>query len=158
RTASGNCAKCNFMALSNEASLEESMRSVKPARPRLSDRLRRRTTSGAYFPEIDGLRFLAIAPVVLQHLSERLYRALDLGGRLTEFDQYFHSLQPSGYLGVELFFVISGYIICLPLAKRATAAPDRPPEFHYGFYMLRRVTRLEPPYLIVLGVIFLAVM
>src|SRR5262245_58008731 len=93
-------------ATNNETFPEVSMSSAKQARPRLSDRLRRRTTSGAYFPEIDGLRFLAIAPVVLQHLSDRLYRALDLRGALTDFDQYFHSLQPSGYLGVELFFVI----------------------------------------------------
>jgi peptidoglycan/LPS O-acetylase OafA/YrhL len=96
--------------------------------------------------------------VVLQHLSERLYRARDLQGTLTVFDHYVHSVQPSGLLGVELFFVISGYIICLPLAKRATATPERAPEFSYGFYMLRRVTRLEPPYLVVLGLIFLAVM
>src|SRR3954465_349252 len=127
-------------ATNNETSPEMSISPLEQGRPRLSDRLRRRTTSGAYFPEIDGLRFLAIAPVVLQHLSERLYRALDLRGTLTEFDQYVHSLQPSGYLGVELFFVISGDILCAPLAKRATATPDRAPEFHYGFYMLRRVT------------------
>jgi peptidoglycan/LPS O-acetylase OafA/YrhL len=145
-------------AISNGASAKVTTSSIDKVRPRLSDRLRRRTTSGAYFPEIDGLRFLAIAPVVLQHLSDRLYRALDPQGAISEFDRYVFSLLPSGYLGVQLFFVISGYIICLPLAKRATAAPERGPDFHYGFYMLRRLTRLEPPYLLVLSVIFLAVM
>jgi peptidoglycan/LPS O-acetylase OafA/YrhL len=144
-------------AISNGDSATVTTSSVDNVRPRLSDRLRRRTTSGAYFPEIDGLRFLAIAPVVLQHLSERLYRAQELRGAVSEFDSYVYSLLPSGYLGVQLFFVISGYIICLPLAKRATAAPERRPEFHYGFYMLRRLTRLEPPYLLVLSVTFLAV-
>lgn len=133
------------------------MSSAEPARPRLSDLLRRRTTSGAFFPEIDGLRFLAIAPVVLQHLAERLLRALELGGGISNFDRYIASLMPTGSLGVELFFVISGYIICLPLARRAAAAPDKRPEFHYGFYMLRRLTRLEPPYLLVLGLSLAAV-
>ena len=52
--------------------------------------------------------------------------------------------------------MISGYIICLPLAKRAHAAPERAPEFSYGRYMLRRVTRLEPPYLLVLTLSFAA--
>src|SRR4051794_21430910 len=103
------------------------MSSVDQVRPRLSERLRRRTTTGAYFPEIDGLRFLAIAPVVLQHLMERVQRGLEPGG-LSEFDRHLGSLMPTGYLGVKLFFVISGYIICLPLAKRAFAAPGRAPE------------------------------
>ncbi len=117
-------------AMSNGASSEVSTSSsVEQLRPRLSDRLRRRTTSGAYFPEIDGLRFLAIAPVIVQHLGERLYRGLELQGTLTPFDQQVMSFVPTGYLGVRLFFVISGYIICLPLAKRATVAPERPPSF-----------------------------
>ena len=133
------------------------MSSLEQVRPRLSDRLRRRTTSGAFFPEIDGLRFLAIAPVVVQHLAERLYRGLELRHAVTEFDQQVFSLMPTGNLGVLLFFVISGYIICLPLAKRAHAAPERAPEFHYGRYMLRRLTRLEPPYLLVLGLSFAAI-
>lgn len=134
------------------------MSSIDAVRPRLSERLRRRTTSGAYFPEIDGLRFLAIAPVILQHLSERVYRGLTIQGAATEFDRWLLSMLPTGSVGVYLFFVISGYIICLPLAKRAQAAPDHPPEFQYGKYMLRRLTRLEPPYLLVLGLSFLAVM
>ena len=147
-------------ATSGDALAEATVPSLpeKPARKTLAEMLRRRTSSGAYFPEIDGLRFLAIAPVVLQHLSDRVYRAMDMKGTVSAFDQYVYSLVPSGYLGVRLFFVISGYIICMPLAKRATAAPQAAPEFHYGTYMLRRVTRLEVPYLLLLGLIFLAVM
>src|SRR4029078_10187831 len=89
--------------------------------------------------------------------AERLYWAIELGGALSEFDKQVFALIPKGYLGVQLFFVISGYIICLPLAKRACAAPKRAPDFHYGRYMLRRVTRLEPPYLLVLGLSFVGV-
>jgi peptidoglycan/LPS O-acetylase OafA/YrhL len=57
-----------------------------------------------------------------------------------------------GHFGVNLFFVISGFILALPFAKRAfnrNAAPD------LKSYYLRRVTRIEPPYLLSLIVIFL---
>ena len=50
-----------------------------------------------------------------------------------------------GFLGVQLFFVISAFVVALPFArhhlKRATAVRLR-------HYFTRRVTRLEPPYLI----------
>ena len=44
-----------------------------------------------YRPEIDGLRAVAITPVVLFHL--------------------FPEVLPNGFLGVDVFFVISGYLI-----------------------------------------------
>ena len=44
-----------------------------------------------YRAEIDGLRALAVFIVIINH--------------------FFHSILPSGYLGVDIFFVISGYLI-----------------------------------------------
>lgn len=44
-----------------------------------------------YRPEVDGLRALAIIPVILFHLNERIFSG--------------------GYIGVDIFFVISGYLI-----------------------------------------------
>ena len=44
-----------------------------------------------YRPEIDGLRALAVVPVVLFHAGFTVF-----GG---------------GYVGVDVFFVISGYLI-----------------------------------------------
>jgi len=51
-----------------------------------------------YRPEIDGLRALAITAVVLFH--------------------FFRNLCPLGYLGVDVFFVISGYLITSHLLER----------------------------------------
>jgi peptidoglycan/LPS O-acetylase OafA/YrhL len=46
--------------------------------------------------------------------------------------------------GVELFFVISGFVLALPFADRYLCGG---PKVSLGRYLLRRVTRLEPPYL-----------
>jgi peptidoglycan/LPS O-acetylase OafA/YrhL len=55
-----------------------------------------------------------------------------------------------GDLGVQLFFVISGFILALPFA--AHFLEGRPPR-RLGSYYLRRLTRLEPPYFINLALI-----
>lgn len=44
-----------------------------------------------YRPEIDGLRAIAILPIFIFHLDKEIL--------------------PGGYLGVDIFFVISGYLI-----------------------------------------------
>jgi len=56
-------------------------------------------------------------------------------------------LLPTGYFGVELFFVISGLIISYPFIS-AHFRGERHPNVR-SFY-LRRVTRLEPPYFLVM--------
>ena len=54
-------------------------------------------SSTDYRPEVDGLRGLAVGSVVLHHADPMLL--------------------PGGYVGVDVFFVISGYLITLKLAK-----------------------------------------
>ena len=62
------------------------------------------------------------------------------------------TLAYSGRFGVELFFVLSGFILALPFARRTFA--DLPPPDLRAYYF-RRVTRLEPPYLVSLILCFL---
>ena len=75
---------------------------------------------GQYRPEIDGLRALAIVAVIINHFNKELL--------------------PSGYLGVDIFFVISGYVITSSLARRKSKNFW---DFLVGFYE-RRVKRLIP--------------
>jgi peptidoglycan/LPS O-acetylase OafA/YrhL len=56
-----------------------------------------------------------------------------------------------GYRGVNLFYVISGFILGLPFADHRLRG--RPPVL-IGRYFLRRLTRLEPPYLLNLLICF----
>jgi peptidoglycan/LPS O-acetylase OafA/YrhL len=106
----------------------------------LEIRFRRQTTSGMFIPEIDGLRFVAIAAVVAFHLHVQLlrYYGVRLSGMLA---------RPlgNGDRGVSLFFVISGFILALPFASHWLG---KGPRIDLRRYFQRRLTRLEPPYIL----------
>lgn len=100
-------------------------------------RFRRVTSGGRYIPEVDGLRFIAISIVVLQHISQSLPQS----GQ----DTFGVRLINESIFGVELFFVISGFILALPFKSHALGL-SRPVDIKA--YYLRRLARLEPPYLL----------
>jgi peptidoglycan/LPS O-acetylase OafA/YrhL len=120
-----------------------------PQKRTLFSLLSRVTSSGRFIPEIDGLRFLAIGSVVVYHINKDLATHLaatsgpapDAAFRLSELGQY----------GVPLFFAISGFILGMPFASQYLAA-GRPVRL--GAYFLRRLTRLEPPYILNLLLFF----
>lgn len=80
-----------------------------------------------YLPGLDGLRAIAIAFVVLHHTSDFLIPG------------WSSSFFPGGFLGVDLFFVLSGFLITTLLLerRRREARPLR------SFYA-RRALRLLP--------------
>jgi peptidoglycan/LPS O-acetylase OafA/YrhL len=94
--------------------------------------MRLRTVSGLgnhsnqrYFPHIDGLRALAILPVLLYHISPK---------RL-----------PGGFAGVDVFFVISGYLITGGIINDLRAGKFSVCEFY-----VRRIKRIFPAYFAVI--------
>ena len=110
----------------------------------------RKTKSTNFIPEIDGLRFFAIATVVIFHLNtafsgevgQTVQRSIELlggkntfsiGGVLVRLD-----------LGVKVFFAISGFILALPFLK----AMNENKRINILSYFKRRLTRLEPPFII----------
>lgn len=115
-------------------------------------RCSRITSSGALIPEIDGLRFLAITAVLLYHTSA--YTLIKGGARMAKLAEgsLVYSALSQGHYGVQFFFIISGFVLLLPFASsRLLGSP--PPTL--GAYFKRRVSRLEPPYLINLVVVAL---
>lgn len=96
---------------------------------------RRITTQKRFIPQIDGLRFVAIASVVFFHI----YAALDRGAVPPPIP--FNT--DIAKRGVELFFGISGFILGVPFASRYLL---HAPKVNLKHYFLRRLTRLEPPY------------
>ncbi|MFZ5880493.1 MAG: acyltransferase family protein, partial [Chloroflexota bacterium] len=74
----------------------------------------------SYRAEIDGLRALAVIAVIINHLDKNIL--------------------PSGYLGIDIFFVISGFVITSSLASHPVQNFG---GFLAGFY-IRRIKRLVP--------------
>jgi len=101
----------------------------------------RDTTSGQFIAEIDGLRFIAIFSVVLFHLN---WFITSKTGRAEGADLLSEFLS-HGHIGVQLFFLISGFVIALPFAK-GHLLNGRLPNLRQ--YIFRRLTRLEPPYIV----------
>ncbi len=53
-----------------------------------------------------------------------------------------HEIGKRGYIGVEIFFCISGFVLLFALIKAKYEVKD------FGNFFLRRVVRIEPPYII----------
>ena len=115
----------------------------------------RKTVSNNFIPEIDGLRFLAIITVVLYHLNTVFSREmglglskalLELGGPKTNFSLAWWWVRLD--LGVKVFFAISGFVLALPFLKYYLGLTDK--KVQLKSYFIRRLTRLEPPFIITL--------
>lgn len=81
-----------------------------------------------YRSDIDGLRALAVAPIVL-----------------------FHAHVPGfagGYVGVDIFFVISGFLITSILAEEMGQG-----RFSFAAFYARRIRRLLPALMVMLAVV-----
>lgn len=116
--------------------------------------LSRITTPGRTFiPQIDGLRFIAILAVLAYHVRAicSFHLHASPSGSVIEGDLV-NDIFSTGHLGVQLFFAISGFILSLPFA-RCWRAGEKPVSLR-GYY-LRRLTRIEPPYVIHLMFLFL---
>ncbi|WP_190808451.1 acyltransferase [Flagellimonas sp. S3867] len=109
-----------------------------------------RKSSQRYIPEIDALRFFAIIPVMLVHFSGALLTHNDSFDRalIDEGNAVRQALLHGNY-GVHLFFAISGFILTLPFIKRKRS------ELKFKKYFIRRLVRIEPPYIIAITLFLL---
>jgi len=98
--------------------------------PRFSDRERQ--------PGLDLLRTLAIIVVVIYHAALFGFK---LPGRVDRF----------GWIGVDLFFVLSGYLI----GGQLLAPLARDQRMNLGRFFARRAVRIMPAYFVVLAIYFL---
>ncbi|MDJ0391464.1 acyltransferase family protein [Roseomonas sp. E05] len=83
------------------------------------------TAQAGWRADIDGLRALAVLPVVIFHIAQSFLRG--------------------GYVGVDIFFVISGYLISRNVFQRL----DRG-TFSLGSFYEHRLRRIFPAYSLVL--------
>ena len=73
----------------------------------------------SYRPEIDGLRALAVLPVIFFHAGIEAFNG--------------------GYVGVDIFFVVSGYLITSVILKDIERE-----KFSITYFYQRRVRRILP--------------
>ncbi len=120
----------------------------------LANKFRRITSNQAYMAEIDGMRFLSLSLVTLFHIRGYFVEKTKLvfADKISDY-HWFNTFMEGADRSVPLFFAISGFILCLPFANHYLKG-GKPIELKN--YYVRRVTRLEPPYFIVMIIIFLA--
>ncbi|KAI6217188.1 Acyl-transf-3 domain-containing protein [Aphelenchoides besseyi] len=75
--------------------------------------------------ELQGLRGIAIGAVLLFHVWDRMF--------------------PLGYLGVDVFFVLSGYLMCFILSQQQSLTSTEILDFYF-----RRLKRIVPTYVFVI--------
>jgi peptidoglycan/LPS O-acetylase OafA/YrhL len=97
-------------------------------------------------PNLDGVRALAILMVMAYHLFAM--RLLDQTNRTTPGD-ILRWITGPGWLGVDLFFILSGYLI-----TGMILSGSKKPRFYRNFYT-RRLLRIIPLYMVVLTAVSL---
>jgi peptidoglycan/LPS O-acetylase OafA/YrhL len=86
----------------------------------------------SYRPEIDTLRAIAVLAVIIYHAQINLFGNLFFSG---------------GFLGVDIFFVISGYLITSIILKELYNKES----FSYKNFYIRRARRILPAFFHSLG-------
>jgi peptidoglycan/LPS O-acetylase OafA/YrhL len=86
------------------------------------------------FPALDGLRGIAILLVLFRHFFEQLH-PVGLTGRIVS------ALTSAGWCGVDLFFVLSGFLITRNLLLREGTVRER-----LAIFWSRRFRRIFPVY------------
>ena len=84
-----------------------------------------------YRPEIDGLRAIAVGAVILYHAQINIFG---------------HQPFKGGFIGVDIFFVISGYLITSIILKELVTTGS----FSFKHFYERRVRRILPALLFVM--------
>ena len=88
-----------------------------------------------YRPDIDGLRAIAVTLVLFYH---------------AEISYLNNTIFSAGFIGVDIFFVISGYLISLLILKEF----ERTKEFSFAYFYERRARRILPALFFVMALSF----
>ena len=84
-----------------------------------------------YRPEIDGLRAIAVVAVIIYHAQVKVFGSQLFGG---------------GFIGVDIFFVISGYLITSIILNELLTKGS----FSFKYFYERRIRRILPVLLFVM--------
>jgi len=94
-------------------------------------------------PELDGIRGIAILIVMCFHIPPHAELFFD-----APLAKFFYSISQMGWAGVDMFFVLSGYLITNILLEK------KGQEHYFRNFHMRRVLRIFPVYYLSLTIIF----
>ncbi|MBT5874492.1 MAG: acyltransferase [Candidatus Latescibacteria bacterium] len=118
---------------------------------RLLARFSRVTSGGKIIPEFEGVRTYGIFMVILIHMAINLNIKYSETYPFPDTDSLLSAFFQISWHAVELFFLISGFILACPFI--ASVQKGRPIKLRN--YYIRRLTRIEPPYLVCLVLVFI---
>ena len=101
------------------------MSSTRTSQPAASTVINHHTQSAGYRPDIDGLRALAVFAVFIFHAFPKAMRG--------------------GFVGVDIFFVISGFLISSIIFSQLESG-----SFSFWNFYSRRIRRIYPTLITVL--------
>ena len=120
------------------------MESSKYEKPKSDEhQLAKMRNKRTHIPSLDGLRALAIVLVLLRHAVILYSRRLDEKQAIVFLDTHWNTFFINGWVGVDLFFVLSGFLIARPFLQTKRRIPFKP-------YILKRIFRIFPAYFFVL--------
>lgn len=96
-----------------------------------------RPSSGYFFPFLDGMRGIAVTLVVIHHCF--------YVNPSTPLLKFVLALIAAGYMGVPIFFTLSGFLISL-------AVFSSPQPFDWYAYACRRSAKIIPPFFLSLAI------
>jgi peptidoglycan/LPS O-acetylase OafA/YrhL len=102
------------------------------------------TSSAPRLLFVDALRGIAALAVTLYHFTVHYPAAPAAPHSASTFRDIFEAIALRGNGGVDIFFVISGFVIAYSLRNL------KPTGRNAGVFLLRRSIRLDPPYLVTL--------
>lgn len=96
---------------------------------------------------LDGVRAIACLSVIAYHVNYGAFKTFNLQLNSTKTGQFIYDILMSGWSGVTLFFVLSGFLLFMPYAKSLLFENQWPSA--RTFYW-RRILRIVPGYYIAL--------
>ena len=94
--------------------------------------------------ELDGWRAVAASMVLISHFLAHQHTRV-----ISRFPVFASEIKFMAYLGVQIFFVISGFVICRLLLREEA----RYGSFSIKAFYLRRVCRILPPFYVYLAIL-----
>jgi len=98
---------------------------------------------GQYYPELNGLRALAVIAVIIVHCNGR-----SGAEAITYINHCYSNIMSTGWIGVDLFFVLSGFLITGILLDTCKE------KGYFKNFFIRRAVRILPLYYLTLLLFF----